>query len=201
TIVVRARDDHRPPQPRGKQTARQHAPYTAFYPRTTGIWQTVWLEPVPASHLLRPRITPDLANSCFHIEQPVYNPQRGQMVRIHVRMDDEIVASAECDATSDFTPHLDLPIPAHRRRLWSPQDPYLYDLTLELCDASGAIIDQAQSYAGLRSVTLDGKAVKINGDVVFQRLVLDQGYYPDGIMTAPSDEALIRDIELSMAAG
>ncbi len=68
-------------------------------------------------------------------------------------------------------------------------------------NAAGEVIDHAQSYAGLRSVTLDGKAVKINGEVIFQRLVLDQGYYPDGIMTAPSDEALIHDIELSIASG
>ena len=62
-------------------------------------------------------------------------------------------------------------------------------------------LDQATSYAGLRGVTIDGQAIKINGQVIFQRLVLDQGYYPDGIMTAPSDEALRRDIELSLAAG
>ncbi len=201
TIVVRARDDHRPSQPRGKQTVRQYEPYTCFYPRTTGIWQTVWLEPVPASHLQRPRITPDLANSCLRVDQPVVNAQRGQSVRIRVRAGDEVIASAESAASEDFTPHLDLPIPAHRRRLWSIQDPYLYDLEIELCDAAGAVIDSVQSYAGLRSVTLNGKAVKINGEVIFQRLVLDQGYYPDGIMTAPSDEALIRDIELSVAAG
>ena len=108
-----------------------------------------------------------------------------------VRVGDDTIATAECAATEDFTPHLDLPIPDDRRRLWSPEDPYLYNLEIELCDASGAVIDSAQSYAGLRSVTIDGKAVKINGKVIFQRLVLDQGYYPDGIMTAPSDEALI----------
>jgi hypothetical protein len=68
-------------------------------------------------------------------------------------------------------------------------------------DASGALLDSATSYAGLRSVAIDGKAITINGEVIFQRLVLDQGYYPEGIMTAPSDAALQRDIELSMSAG
>ncbi|MCC6457584.1 MAG: beta-galactosidase [Caldilineaceae bacterium] len=201
TIVVRARDDHRPPQPRGKQAMWHYAPYTVFYPRTTGIWQTVWLEPVPTSHLQRPKITPDVANSCFRVDQPVHNVQAGQQVRITARDGEGVVATAECAATTDFTPHLTLSIPAHRRRFWSPEDPHLYDLEIDLLDASGAVIDHAQSYAGLRSVTLDGKAVKINGRVIFQRLVLDQGYYADGLMTAPSDEALIRDIELSMAAG
>jgi hypothetical protein len=201
TIVVRARDDHRPPQARGKQAVRHYAPYGVFYPRTTGIWQTVWLEPVSASYLQRPRITPDVANSCLRIDQPVRNAQQGQSVRIRVLSDGELVATAESAATEDFTPHLDLTIPTHRRRLWSPEEPHLYDLEIELCDASGTVIDHAQSYAGLRSVTISGKAVKLNGNVIFQRLVLDQGYYPDGIMTAPSDEALMRDIELSMAAG
>ena len=66
----------------------------------------------------------------------------------------------------------------------------MYDLDIELLDATGARVDQATSYAGLRSVTLDGKAIRINGEIVFQRLVLDQGFYPDGILTAPNDEAL-----------
>jgi beta-galactosidase/beta-glucuronidase len=201
TIVVRARDDHRPSQPRGKQTVRQYEPYSCFYPRTTGIWQTVWLEPVTDSHLLRPRITPDVANSALHIEQPVYNAKASQKVRITVKAGDQSVAYAECVASADFTPHLVLAISESNRRLWSPQDPFLYDLEIELCNAAGEVIDHAQSYAGLRSVTLDGKAVKINGEVIFQRLVLDQGYYADGIMTAPSDQALIQDIELSIAAG
>ncbi|RYZ31396.1 MAG: hypothetical protein EOP01_03475, partial [Propionibacteriaceae bacterium] len=82
-----------------------------------------------------------------------------------------------------------------------PADPHLYDLTITLLDADGAEVDTVETYAGLRSVSLDGHAVLLNGEPVFQRLVLDQGYYPDGLMTAPSDEALVRDIELAMAAG
>src|ERR671911_1529223 len=70
-----------------------------------------------------------------------------------------------------------------------------------LVDDDGNTVDSARSYAGLRSTSIDGKAVLLNGKPVFQRLVLDQGYYPDGIMTAPSEEALVRDIELSMSAG
>jgi beta-galactosidase/beta-glucuronidase len=74
-------------------------------------------------------------------------------------------------------------------------------LTLELLDERGATVDSVESYAGLRSVAIDGRAVKINGDTIFQRLVLDQGYYPDGILTAADDEQLVRDIRLSMQAG
>ncbi|MEO8397218.1 MAG: beta-galactosidase, partial [Chloroflexota bacterium] len=107
----------------------------------------------------------------------------------------------ECAADADFAAQITLPIPAERRRLWSIPDPHLYDVDITLLDADGTVIDKATSYAGLRSVTIEGKAVKINGEIIFQRLVLDQGYYPDGILTAPNDEALKQDIVLSMEAG
>ena len=96
---------------------------------------------------------------------------------------------------------LDLTIPDDRLKLWVVGEPHLYDLDIKLIDAAGNTIDKAKSYAGMRGISIDDKAIKINNKTVFQRLVLDQGYYPDGIMTAPSDAALIEDIELSMAAG
>ncbi len=200
TIVVRARDSHIPPQARGKQ-AREYAMHGAIYVRTTGIWQTVWLEPVPETALRRPRITPDVANSLIRLEQPLSNNVPGLRLRAVLKDANGEVAAAECAADLDLAPRLDLPIPAERRRLWSIDDPHLYDLEISLLDASGSVIDSATSYAGLRSVAITGKAIKINGKPVFQRLVLDQGYYPEGIMTAPSEQALINDIELSMAAG
>ncbi|MEI9999822.1 MAG: hypothetical protein WDO13_12035 [Verrucomicrobiota bacterium] len=79
---------------------------------------------------------------------------------------------------------MELAIPEERRHLWSPEDPHLYDLGIELVDAGGHVIDAFASYAGLRSIAIRDKAVLLNGKPVFQRLVLDQGYYPDGIMTA-----------------
>jgi beta-galactosidase/beta-glucuronidase len=111
-----------------------------------------------------------------------------------------VVSQAEC-TVEDFSPRIDLEIPQKRRRLWSVEDPHLYDVEIELLGADGRALDRAKSYAGLRSVTIDGNAIYINGRTVFQRLVLDQGYYQDGILTAPTDEALRRDIELSKAAG
>ncbi len=200
TIVVRARDDWRPPQPRGKQSQR-YENWGCMYTRTTGIWQTVWLEPVPEVALRRPRLTPDVANGMIRLEQPITQNRPGFQVRATLRDADGVVSTASCAADIDFSPRLDLPIPESRRRLWSPRDPHLYDLEIELVDATGAVVDRATSYAGLRSVTLDGQAIKINGEATFQRLVLDQGYYPDGILTAPTDEALRRDIELSQAVG
>ena len=200
TIVLRARDSHTEPQPRGKQ-ARQFGPQGAIYVRTTGIWQTVWLEPVPEVALGRPRITPDLAGRRFRLEQPISNSRPDLTLRAVLSDAQGEIVRAECPADSDFTPQLDLPIPEERLRLWSIEDPHLYDLEISLIDAAGQVLDRATSYAGLRSVTIDGKAIKLNGEIVFQRLVLDQGYYPDGIMTAPSDADLIHDIELSQQAG
>ncbi|GAC1346301.1 MAG: glycoside hydrolase family 2 [Ktedonobacteraceae bacterium] len=199
-ITLRVRDDSRRPQPRGKQSQR-YEQWGCRYTRTTGIWQTVWMEPVPpVCALLRPRITPDVANSMFRLEQPITNNSHGWRLRATLSDQSGIVLQAECPADRDFTPQLDLPIPEERRHLWSPQTPLLYDLEIVLLDGE-KVIDRATSYAGLRSITIDGLAVKINGETVFQRLVLDQGYYDEGVMTAPSDDALKHDIELALASG
>jgi len=200
TVVVRARDDNRPSQPRGKQSTK-YENYSVFYTRTTGIWQTVWMEPVADCYLKRPRITPDLANGVVRLEQPLSQNRPGLRLRATLHDDHGEIASTTCRADLDFAPRLDLAIPEDRQRAWSPHDPFLYDLTIELVDNNGDVVDHVTSYAGLRAIAIDGTRVKLNGQSLFQRLVLDQGYYPDGIMTAPTDEALVRDIELSIAAG
>ncbi len=204
TLVVRARDLHEGTRPRGKQS-EQYGNYNCLYTRTTGIWQTVWLEPVPTPALRRPRVTPDLAHGAFHITQPLDKPHgprgvAGLRYRATLTDGEDTVTTAECDV-ADLAPMLTLTVPDERRRVWSIDDPHLYGLTLELLDPDGETLDRATSYAGLRSVTIDGRAIRLNGQPVFQRLVLDQGYYPDGIMTAPSDQALIDDIRLSQEAG
>ncbi len=199
-VTVRARDDWAPPQPRGKQVPI-HGNCGCHYTRTTGIWQTVWMEPVAACALERTRITPDVANGCFHLEQPLTRVERGMTVTATLSDAKGVVAKATVATGLELSPRLTVPIPVSRRRLWSCGDPHLYALRLELRNSSGVIIDRVESYAGLRSVAIDGMAVVLNGKPVFQRLVLDQGYYPDGIMTAPSDQALVKDIELSLAAG
>ncbi|MEQ7004698.1 sugar-binding domain-containing protein [Actinopolymorpha sp. B17G11] len=201
TLVVRARDPKDGPLPRGKQSDR-YGNYSCLYTRTTGIWQTVWLEPVPQSHLGRPRITPDLAGGAFHLDVPVTGgSRRGLAVKARLSDDTGEITTERIRADLDFGVRLTLRIPESRQRTWSLDDPFLYDIALELVDEDDTIVDAAATYAGLRSVTIDGKAILLNGHPVFQRLVLDQGYYPDGILTAPSDAALVADIELSKAAG
>ncbi len=200
TIVVRARDTRHGVQARGKQTT-DYFNSGCHYTRTTGIWQTGWLEAVPTVHLNRPRIPPDVAGSTFHLEVPVSANKPGWKVRATLKDGDGVVTTKEVRADLDLAPRLTLEIPADRVRLWDTDDPHLYDVRLELIDADGNVVDGADSYAGLRSVSINGQAILINGKHVFQRLVLDQGYWPESLMTAPSEEALVADIELSLAAG
>lgn len=199
-LVVRARDDPTAPQARGKQS-HDYVPRGAKYWRTTGIWQTVWLEPVPQVSMRRPRITPNVAGGTFDVEVPLSANLVGGVVRVTVSDPAGEVARAEVRADLDLAPRASLVLPEERTRLWSPTDPFLYDLRFELRDVDGRPVDDVDSYAGLRSVGITGKAIRLNGEVVFQRLVLDQGYYPESLMTAPSDADLVRDIELSLAAG
>ncbi len=200
TIVVRARDDWQTPKARGKQS-QKYAPHGCLYTRTTGIWQTVWMEPVPATALGRPRLTPDLANGTFYLEQPISQNQPGLTLHADLKDASGVIASASCRADLDLAPRLTLAIPKDKQRTWSPSDPHLYDVEISLRGADGSVVDRASSYAGLRSIAIDGQKVKINGEVIFQRLVLDQGYYPDGVMTAPTDAALIADIQMSLDVG
>ena len=204
TIVVRARDKHGVPQARGKQ-ANKFAPYACFYTRTTGIWQTVWLEPVSDVAMKRPRITPDLANSRFELVVPLTahgpGPNADGLVVIARLTDaDGVVSIASVRADLDFAARLILDVPENRKRVWSTTDPHLYGVTLTLVQGE-TVLDTVESYAGLRSVALSGMAFKLNGEIVFQRTVLDQGYWPESVMTAPSDDELRLDIERSLAAG
>lgn len=198
-ILVRAKDGHDVPQARGKQSDRFEN-YEAYYTRTTGIWQTVWLEPVDATHLSRPRITPNVQEGTFRVEAPLVGSVHGAELEIVVSDGgDEIVRRTirpEPGSGADLT----LQIPADRRRSWSPESPHLYDIDFVL-RSNGRVVDRVSSYGGLRSIAIDGKRILLNGEPLFQRLVLDQGWYPDGLMTAPTEADLIRDIEIAQEAG
>ncbi len=200
TIVLRARDPRDWHKPGGKQ-AVVYANSGCRYTRTTGIWQTVWMEPVPKTHFNRPKVTPNLTDKSFRLELPITAPKAGWTVTATVKDSQGIVCTTSATTGLDFAVVLNMAIPEDRVRLWQPGDGQLYDIDLELTDANGFLIDKASTYAGLRSVAIDGYKILINGKSVFQRLVLDQGHYIDGILTAPTDEALIKDISLSMRAG
>jgi Beta-galactosidase/beta-glucuronidase len=199
-IVVRARDSRHGVQARGKQSTR-YANADCHYTRTTGIWQTVWLEAVPPLHVRSLRITPNLAAGSVTVAAPLSANRPGHRLVVTLADDAGPVASAESRADLDLTPTVTVIVPPERLRPWSPRDPHLYDVTVRLVGAAGEVIDEVRSYTGIRSVAIDGKRLLLNGEPVFQRLVLDQGWWPDTLMTAPSDEALVRDIELAQAAG
>ena len=143
TIVVRARDYRQRPQPRGKQSDR-YGGYGCLYTRTTGIWQTVWLEPVPDVALRRPRLTPDLARGVIRLEQPLSDSRPGYQLRATLSDDaGRRLHELPAPPTSTWRRAWTLAIPAARRHLWSPGDPFLYDLTIELLDEGGRVVDRA----------------------------------------------------------
>ena len=198
TIVLRAQTLRDRNRPRGKQSELKEN-HHCCYTRTSGIWQTVWLEPLSDVYMKRPRITPVAEG--FAAEVPLTANRKDWKVRACVKSQGNVVCCAETAADSAFTPCLMLTIPEQDRHLWSPESPFLYDIEFELVDAAGALQDKAYSYGGLRYITIDGVKLLLNGKPMYQRLVLDQGYYPDGIWTAPSEEALVNDIKMSMALG
>ena len=195
-LVVYVRDETRSGvQPGGKQCL-DYRSRRCHYTRTTGIWQTVWVEAVSPYGLQDVQIVPDLDGSRFAIVPRLHAVRRGQRLRTTLRQGNDIVALVEGPA-SDGVAHI-LPIEAPRP--WSPQDPFLYDLVFEVLDGD-AVLDTVRSYAGLRKIHVEGNQVYLNNDPIYLRLVLDQGFYPDGVWTAPSDAALKQDIALSMRAG
>lgn len=198
TIVVRARDPRGEPQARGKQ-ATWYENSECFYTRTTGIWQTVWMEPVAPCHVDSLQVIPHLADSSFTVTAELSGLRPGAQLEVVLGDGEGDVASARIPVM-EMAPSVRLHIQPDRVRTWSPDDPHLYNLSVRVMDGE-QVLDEVESYAGLRSVTIEGKRVLLNGKPLFQRLVLDQGYWPDTLMTAPSDEALRTDIELSMAAG
>ncbi|MBN1246932.1 MAG: beta-glucuronidase [Anaerolineae bacterium] len=195
-LVLYVRDEVRSRvQPAGKQSPRLRS-YGCMYTRTTGIWQTVWLEPVPEYGLKQVQIIPDLDNASFVVVPTFYAERQGLRFRATVLGDGEVVDRRTLVAGSGL-PYV---LPLSDVRPWSPEDPFLYDLVFEVLDGD-IVVDTVRSYAGLRKVHIEGNRVFLNNAPRYLRLVLDQGFYPDGLWTAPSDEALKRDIELSLAAG
>lgn len=196
-LVVRVKDDILAgDQPGGKQSW-QFKSAGCSYTRTTGIWQTVWLEAVDPAGLASCRIVPDFDNSAFAFT-PVFVSDKAKRLKITVKSSDgKIAGSADTKAASGVA----IKVPLSDVRPWSPESPHLYDVMYEVYDASSKRVDLVKSYAGLRKVSIEDGRILINNKPVYMRLVLDQGFYPDGIWTAPSDAALKRDIELSMAAG
>jgi beta-galactosidase/beta-glucuronidase len=196
-LVVHIRDELRSgKQPGGKQCPDLKS-RGCHYTRTTGIWQTVWLEAVSPRGLQDTLIVPDLDGNRFMVTPIFYALEAGQRIRVNLLDDGVVVSQLEAPAVNGIPLVLAIPEP----RTWSPEVPFLYDLQFEVLDQQGADLDTVTSYAGLRKVHLEGNRIFLNDEPYYLRFVLDQGFYPDGIWTAPNDAALKRDIELSIRAG
>ncbi len=196
-LVVRVRDRQRGSgQPAGKQSG-SYKSAGCYYTRTTGIWQTVWMEAVDRAGLKSCRIVPDLDGGRL-VFVPAFASDAAETFEVTVRTADGSPAGGARAHAASGVP---VSVPLASVRPWSPEDPHLYDVAYTVRDKSGRVVDSVKSYAGLRKVSVDGGWVLLNNRRRYLRFVLDQGFYPDGIWTAPTDAALKRDIELSMAAG
>ena len=197
-ITLCAQDDVRSgKQPAGKQSDHYES-YGCSYTRTTGIWQTVWMEHVADTYVRSLRVVPDVSNGRADVTVVLDGAPA-------------VDVTAVCEASYEGVPTASASAAAHWRnaqltlsipepKLWEVGCGRLYDLTVKLVK-NGEVTETVHSYFGMRDVDSDGTAIRINGKIVFQRLILDQGFFPDGIYTARDESELKADIERSMAMG
>lgn len=206
SITVWASDDPQDlAKPRGKQDW-QKDPHSIWYPRTTGIWQSVWIEEVPETFIEKVRWSPHLERWEIGCEAFVVGDIRqGLQLRVHLSCQGKTLADDRYEVISgEVHRRIALSDPGiddyRNELLWSPEKPTLIDAKIELLH-DGKLIDQLQSYTALRGVEIQGERFILNNRPYYMRLVLDQGYWPESLMTPPSREAIIKDIDLVKAAG
>ncbi len=203
-IVVCVRDSLDKAQPRGKQRWIKKS-YACFYVQTTGIWKSVWIEYVPEVYVTSLKITPDLEKSSVLIE--------GTLNR-----EFDCQVSAEIEFGSDFISNTSASVAGGKRfsltanvnsekyplwgvMLWSPDEPNLYDLSVKLLDEESEVIDEIKSYFGMREISISGQNILLNGIPLYQKLLLDQGYWRESHLTPPSEGEIINDISKIQSLG
>ncbi len=190
-ITIRAYDDTRSDaQPTGKQCPLYYSK-GCDYTRTTGIWQTVWLENVHKKYIKNARYTPDLEGSSLLIEAQCMN-SHGETLTAEAFLDGKSVGIASCTVKGKSAR---MTLKLSELKTWNVGAPVLYDLKLTLGN------DSVNSYFGMRDIAIKDGIMLINGKPIFQRLILDQGFYPDGIYTAPTDDELRSDVQRSIDMG
>ena len=203
-LTVYVTDSFSISQPRGKQRWKKEN-FGCWYVQTTGIWKTVWMEYVPASRIERLKLTPDLQHKSVHIEAEICGAEKGMLlaqasfegipageIRVPVKMGK---ATAELGLEN-------LDVCEWGVRIWSPESPDLYDLQISFYPAGeNTPCDCVKSYFGLREIAIREGKILLNGTELYQRLILDQGYWPDSHLTPPSEEALIEDLDKILALG
>ena len=195
-LVVRVNDDLRSrTQPGGKQSTRYES-YACSYTRVTGSWQTVWMEAVDKEGLKSVFAVPDIDQQQLVVHPTFYGENSQNKLVVTISDGKKVVSTKTVPATNNSV----VVLPVKNPKLWSPETPNLYDVTYKVV-RDGKTIDEIKSYAGMRKVHCANGYFYLNNKPYYQRLILDQGYYPDGIWTAPTDEALKKDIEMSKAVG
>ena len=176
-------------QPRGKQIK---SPRGIWYTPVSGIWQTVWLEPVEKNYISKIHIIPDIDNENISIKAVTSYDSKDDFLEIIINEDGKIVSKVKVS----YNPEIKIPI--NNPKLWSPESPFLYELNIKLI-SKGKVIDVVESYAGMRKISVNKDVngtlrMQLNNKDYFQFGTLDQGWWPDGLYTAPTDEALKFDI-------
>lgn len=209
TLVVRAEDFARDVSlPRGKQYWRDTSE-SIFYTRTTGIWQTVWLEPVSPLHLDRVKMTPDIDTNAVRLRSFINglesHSSNSARLNVEVSFQGQPVTTQNFSVSKsvqswviqlpDYNYHL-----SRVERWWTPERPYLYDIRFELT-VDGKTADLVDSYFGMRKISVENGRLCLNNHPYYMRLILDQGYFPGGLLTAPTDDDLRKDVELTKAMG
>jgi beta-galactosidase/beta-glucuronidase len=204
-IVIKAQDFSTDlTLPRGKQYWKEQSE-SIFYTRTTGIWQTVWLEAVSSTYLDKVKFTPDIDANTIQMHLFVHNYHISKSLQLNIRISFDGLPIAENKVTilhpeeyvtinlQDFAEH-------GLGGLWSPEKPHLYNVEFTLYD-NDQVVDAVKSYFGMRKISvIDGKLC-LNNRPYYMKMVLDQGYFPDGNLTPPSDEAIKKDVELTKEMG
>lgn len=190
-LEVRVSDPtDRGPQPRGKQVRN---PRGIWYTSVTGIWQTVWLEGVPKTYISSTRQVSDIDKQVLILNVNIENPEPGDMIKSSAWDGDRMISEKES------VPGTEIILPVNGPKLWSPESPFLYDLKISVT-RKGKVADEVKSYFAMRKISLKADEngflrMMLNNKFVFQYGTLDQGWWPDGLYTAPTDEALAYDIQ------
>ncbi|MGI6148571.1 MAG: glycoside hydrolase family 2 protein [Limnochordia bacterium] len=206
-VTVRVVDRPLTSQPRGKQKAR-FANYGCWYTQVTGIWQSVWLEAVGSTFIDRVRLLPDIDRGLLEVEFWLSQFEPDLALQCEISLDGEPAAAAICKIEerhtrfSDIIPRRDgfFAVEIPNAKLWSPESPTLYDIKLTLTRGD-AVLDKVQTYVGMRKIHTENGRIFLNNEPYYLRMVLDQGFWPEGVYTAPSVDTIRYDVEMTKALG
>lgn len=205
TLTVKAEDSMSIEQPRGKQRWNKTS-FGCWYVQTTGIWKTVWMESVPEVYVENVKMTPDLDEGCIELIYTISGADSKDELSVEAEIEfDGILINRSSkgicrgtvkDTISVFRPE-ETPWGVHR---WTPLRPELYDLCIRITKG-GTVVDEVRSYFGMREISIEAGNILLNGVPLYQRLILDQGYWEESHLTPPSEEALMADIDKIQALG